>query len=72
MYFTSNHDQNSWNHFDFGTFPGVIHEPLAVFTQTMKNSVSLIYSRQEEPILRALKFFNKAPITFKYFQREKF
>jgi alpha-amylase len=72
MYFTSNHDENSWNHADFGTFPGVIHEPFALFTQTMKNSVPLIYSGQEEPVLRALKFFDKDPITFKNFQREKF
>jgi len=72
MYFTSNHDENSWNHADFGTFPGIIHEPFAVFTQTMKNSVPLIYSGQEEPVLRALKFFDKDPITFKNFQREKF
>lgn len=72
MYFTSNHDENSWNHADFGTFPGIIHEPFAVFTQTMKNSVPLIYSGQEEPVLRALKFFDKDPMTFKNFQREKF
>lgn len=72
MYFTSNHDENSWNHADFGTFPGVIHAPFAVFTQTMKNSVPLIYSGQEEPVVRALKFFDKDPITFKNFQREKF
>lgn len=72
MYFTSNHDENSWNHADFGTFPGVIHEPFAVFSQTMKNSVPLIYSGQEEPVLRALKFFDKDPIVFKNFRREKF
>jgi alpha-amylase len=42
MYFTRNHDEKSWNHADFVTFPGVIHEPFAVFTQTMKNSVPLI------------------------------
>jgi hypothetical protein len=72
MYFTSNHDENSWNHADFGTFPGVIHAPFVVFTQTMKNSVPLIYSGQEEPVLRALEFFEKDPIVFKNFQREKF
>ncbi|WP_264566254.1 alpha-amylase family glycosyl hydrolase [Flavobacterium sp. N3904] len=72
MYFTSNHDENSWNHADFGTFPGIIHAPFAVFTQTMKNSVPLIYSGQEEPLLRPLEFFEKDPITFKNFQREKF
>lgn len=72
MYFTSNHDENSWNHADFGTFPGIIHEPFAVFSQTMKNSIPLIYSGQEEPVLRALEFFEKDPITFKNFEREKF
>jgi len=72
MYFTSNHDENSWNHADFGTFPGAVHAPFAVFTQTMKNSVPLIYSGQEEPVLRALEFFEKDPIVFKNFQREKF
>lgn len=72
LYFTSNHDENSWNHADFGTFPNEVHAPFAVFTQTMKNSVPLIYSGQEEPTLRALKFFDKDPMTFKNLQREKF
>ena len=72
MYFTSNHDENSWNHADFGTFPGPVHAPFAVFSQTMKNSIPLIYSGQEEPVLRALEFFEKDPITFKNFEREKF
>src|SRR5580704_15467445 len=31
MYFTSNHDENSWNRADFGTFPGPVHAPFAVF-----------------------------------------
>jgi glycosidase len=69
MYFTSNHDENSWNHADYGTFPGAVHEPFAVFTQTMANSVPLIYSGQEEPVLRALKFFDKDPIHFEKYQR---
>ncbi|MBK9224836.1 MAG: DUF3459 domain-containing protein [Flavobacterium sp.] len=38
----------------------------------MKNSVPLIYSGQEEPVLRALKFFDKDPISFEKFQRENF
>jgi hypothetical protein len=38
----------------------------------MKNSVPLIYSGQEEPVLRSLKFFDKDPISFKNFQREGF
>jgi hypothetical protein len=72
MYFTSNHDENSWNNADYGTFPNDVHAPFAVFTQTMKNSVPLIYSGQEEPILRALKFFDKDPMEFKYLKREQF
>ena len=44
LYFTSNHDENSWNQSDFGKFPGTVHAPFAVFTQTMANSVSLLYS----------------------------
>jgi alpha-amylase len=72
MYFTSNHDENSWNRADFGTFPGPVHAPFAVFTQTMPNSVPLIYGGQEEPVLRALKFFDKDPITFDKLQRADF
>ena len=43
MYFTSNHDENSWNQSDYGKFPGSVHEPFAVFTQTMADGVPLIY-----------------------------
>ena len=72
MYFTSNHDENSWNKADYGTFPGPVHAPFAVFTQTMAGSVPLIYSGQEEPVLRALQFFEKDPITFDKLQRASF
>jgi alpha-amylase len=72
MYFTSNHDENSWNKADYGSFPGKVHAPFAVFTQTMANSVPLIYSGQEEPVLRPLQFFEKDPIEFGKFGREKF
>ncbi len=72
MYFTSNHDENSWNKADFGSFPGPVHAPFAVFTQTMVKGVPLIYSGQEEPVLRALEFFEKDPIIFKDFKRAGF
>lgn len=72
MYFTSNHDENSWNKADYGTFPGRSHAPFAVFTQTMVNGVPLIYSGQEEPVLRPLAFFDKDPIVFGKFARAKF
>lgn len=72
MYFTSNHDENSWNKADYGTMPGIIHAPFAVFTQTMVRSVPLIYGGQEEPILRPLEFFEKDPMVFKNYKRAPF
>ena len=72
MYFTSNHDENSWNKSDFGTFPGAAHAPFAVFTQTMARSVPLIYSGQEEPVLKAIEFFEKDPMSFEKLQRAAF
>lgn len=72
LYFTSNHDENTWNKADYGTFPGTVHAPFAVFTQTMYKSVPLIYSGQEEPVLRPLEFFEKDPIVFAAFKRAKF
>lgn len=72
MYFTSNHDENSWNKADYATMPGESHAPFAVLTQTMKRSVPLIYSSQEEPILRAIPFFEKDTIQFGKFARAPF
>jgi len=72
MYFTSNHDENSWNKADYGKFPGKSHAPFAVFTQTMVNGVPLIYSGQEEPLLRPLLFFDKDPIEFGKYSRARF
>ena len=72
MYFTSNHDENSWNHADYGSYPGAVHAPFAVLTQTLFNSVPLIYGGQEEPVLRPLKFFDKDPMSFGKLQRASF
>jgi len=72
MYFTSNHDENSWNKADYGTFPGAVHAPFAVFSQTMGNTVPLIYSGQEEPLLRPLEFFEKDSIGFQNYKRAAF
>jgi alpha-amylase len=71
LYFTSNHDENSWNLSDYGTFPGAKHDPFAVFTHTMKNAIPLIYSGQEEPVLRRIAFFEKDSMEFKEFKRAK-
>ena len=72
MYFTSNHDENSWNKADFGTMPGEIHAPFAVLTQTIKRTVPLIYGGQEEPFLDSLKFFVKDTIIFGNYKRQAF
>jgi alpha-amylase len=72
LYFTSNHDENSWNKSDYGTFPGLKHAAFAVLTQTMKHSLPLIYSGQEEPVLRAISFFEKDDMKFKNYSRARF
>lgn len=72
LYFTSNHDENSWNKADYGTMPGASHAPFAVLTQTIKQSVPLIYSGQEEPVLEAIPFFSKDTIEFSELERAAF
>ena len=72
LYFTSNHDENSWNKADYGTMPGASHAPFAVLTQTLPRSVPLIYSGQEEPFLDSISFFYKDTITFAKFARADF
>ena len=72
MFFTSNHDENSWNKADYKTMPGARHAPFAVFTQTVEHSVPLIYSGQEEPFLDSVSFFYKDTISFSKLGRAKF
>jgi alpha-amylase len=72
MFFTSNHDENSWNKADYETMPGEIHAPFAVLTQTLPKSVPLIYSGQEEPVLDSISFFYKDAIPFGKYQRAAF
>ena len=72
LFFTSNHDENSWNKADYATMPGESHAPFAVITQTIKNSVPLIYSGQEEPVADSISFFYKNPIQFGKYNRASF
>lgn len=72
MYFTSNHDENSWNKADYATMPGESHAPFAVLTQTIEKSVPLIYSGQEEPFLDSISFFYKDTIAFSKYARAAF
>lgn len=59
-WFTSNHDENSWNGSEYEKY-GDMAKALAVFTCTW-NGIPLIYSGQELPNLKRLKFFEKDEI----------
>ncbi|PJJ67666.1 alpha-amylase family glycosyl hydrolase [Chryseobacterium geocarposphaerae] len=59
-WFTSNHDENSWNGTEYEKY-GVITKPMAVFSATW-NGVPLLYSGQELPNNKRLEFFEKDPI----------
>ncbi|HQW84937.1 MAG TPA: alpha-amylase family glycosyl hydrolase [Ferruginibacter sp.] len=60
MYFTSNHDENSWNGTEYEKYAEMAL-PLAVFSCTW-NGIPMIYSGQELPNLKRLKFFDKDEI----------
>ncbi len=61
LYFTTNHDENSWNGTEFEKY-GDAYKTFAVFTQTIYQSIPLVYSGQELPNKKRLKFFVKDPI----------
>ncbi|NCI46900.1 alpha-amylase family glycosyl hydrolase [Sediminibacterium soli] len=60
LFFTSNHDENSWNGSEYEKY-GSAALPWAVFAHTW-TGLSLIYSGQESPNQKRLKFFDKDPI----------
>jgi alpha-amylase len=61
MFFTSNHDENSWNGTEFEKL-GKAYKTFAVFSATMYQSIPLIYSGQEMENKKRLKFFVKDTI----------
>ncbi len=61
LFFTTNHDENSWNGTEFEKY-GDGFKTFAVFTQTMYQSVPLIYNGQEDLNKKRLKFFVKDTI----------
>jgi len=65
-WFTTNHDENSWNGTEYEKY-GQMAKTLAVFSATW-NGIPLIYSGQELPMHKRLKFFDKdtIPWTGKY------
>lgn len=60
MYFTSNHDENTWNGTEYEKY-GDMAKALAVFSCTC-NGIPMIYSGQEMPNHKRLKFFEKDSI----------
>lgn len=62
LYYTSNHDQNSWDGTEFERFGGGA-APLAVLT-FMLDGVPLIYNGQEIGLDRRLAFFERDPIAW--------
>ena len=71
LYFTTNHDENSWNGTEFEKY-GDAAKAFAVFTHTFAKSIPLIYSGQEVPNKRRLKFFVKDPIEWNAFEMAPF
>ena len=62
-WFTSNHDENSWNGTEYEKY-GELSIPLAVFSSMWKG-IHLIYSGQELPNYKRLLFFDKDQIEWK-------
>ena len=60
LFFTSNHDENSWNGTEYEKY-GIAAKAWAVFTATC-NGQPLIYSGQELPNTKRLAFFDKDQI----------
>lgn len=70
IYFTSNHDENSWAGTEFERM-GDGHKTFAALCATL-DGMPLIYSGQEEPLRKRLAFFEKDTIPFKDYAYEEF
>src|SRR3954470_18795107 len=58
MYFTSNHDENSWNGSEFERM-GANHFPAFILGATLEESMPLLYTGQEASLQKRLRFFDK-------------
>ena len=63
MYFTSNHDENSWNGTEFERM-GANHLPSFILAATLTNSMPLLYTGQEASFNRRLRFFEKDTVSW--------
>jgi hypothetical protein len=64
MYFTSNHDENSWNGTEFERM-GKNHQPSFVLAATLQQSLPLLYTGQEASLSKRLRFFEKDTVDWK-------
>ncbi|SKA06390.1 alpha-amylase family glycosyl hydrolase [Sediminibacterium ginsengisoli] len=63
LFFTSNHDENSWNGTEYEKY-GDTAKAWAVFALTWERSLPLLYSGQELPNYKRLLFFDKDPVNW--------
>jgi hypothetical protein len=70
MNFTSNHDENSWAGTEYERY-GEGALAMAVLTATIPG-MPLIYTGQEEPLLRRLNFFDRDPVGFGKYELASF
>lgn len=70
MYFTTNHDENSWNGTDPGMY-GANFENFAVLSATI-DGMPLIYNGQESVLDKQLEFFEKDEIEWKNYDYQQF
>lgn len=63
LFFTSNHDENSWNGTEYEKYKSAA-KAWAVFSITW-NGIPLLYGGQESPNTKRLQFFDKDQITWK-------
>ena len=64
MYFTSNHDENSWSGTEFERM-GQNHLPAFVLAATLQHSLPLLYTGQEVSLSKRLRFFEKDTVDWR-------
>jgi glycosidase len=64
MYFTSNHDENSWQGTEFERM-GANHAPAFVLAATIQQSMPLLYTGQEASLQKRLRFFEKDTVNWR-------
>ena len=64
MYFTSNHDENSWSGSEFERM-GANHAPAFILAATLQQGIPLIYTGQEVSMAKRLRFFEKDTVDWR-------